>query len=112
VAEKIRVSVAIITKNEEKNIGDALESVKDFDEIVVVDSFSTDNTVSICRKYTDRIYQHDWPGFSRQKQRAVDYAKNDWVFILDSDERVTPELKDEIAAKLATAHCNGFFVPR
>lgn len=112
MADKIPFSVAIITKNEERNIADALESVKDFDDIVVVDSFSTDRTVDICREYTDRVYQHEWPGFSRQKQRAVDYAKNEWVIILDADERVTPELKDEIVQKLGSVQCNGFFVPR
>lgn len=112
----IPVSVVIIAKNEEKNIGDALESVKDFEDIVVVDSFSEDRTVEICRKYTDRVFQHEWQGYARQKQIAVDYAKNKWVFILDADERITPELKKEIL-QLFTDHGsrithNGFFVPR
>lgn len=112
MSEKIPVSVAIITKNEESNIGDALESVRDFDDIVVVDAFSDDRTVGICRNYTDRIYQHEWPGFSRQKQRAVDYARNEWVLILDADERVTPELKTEMISGIAGGLYHGFHIPR
>ena len=112
MSRKIPLSVAIITKNEERNIAEALESVRDFDDIIVVDSFSTDRTVEICRNYTDRIYQHEWMGFSRQKQQAVDYAKNDWVMILDADERVTPELKDEIIREIAAGGNTGLYVPR
>lgn len=112
----IPVSVVIVTKDEEKNIGDALESVKDFEDIVVVDSFSTDRTVEICRKYTSRVFQHEWQGYAKQKQMAVDYAKKEWVLILDADERITPELKNEISNLLThnasgiTHH--GFLVPR
>ncbi len=113
------VSIVIVTKNEEKNIGDALESAKDFEDIVVVDSYSEDRTVEVCRKYTDRIFQHEWQGYAKQKQMAVDYAKKEWVFILDADERVTSELKEEIF-RLFTHHASGithhdycgFYVPR
>lgn len=94
------VSVVIITFNEEKNIRAALESAKWADEIVVLDSFSTDRTVDICREYTQEVYQESWRGFSGQKQRAVDLAKNDWVFVLDSDERFTEWLRAEIAGLL------------
>jgi glycosyltransferase involved in cell wall biosynthesis len=115
----IPVSVVIVTKNEEKNIGDALESVKDFEDIVVVDSFSDDRTAEICRKYTNRVFQHEWQGYAKQKQMAVDYAEKPWVLILDADERVTPELKEEIF-RLFTHHASrithhdycGFYVPR
>ena len=109
---KIPLSVAIVTKNEAYNIGDALESVEDFDDIIVVDAFSGDRTVEICKKYTDRVYQHQWPGFSLQKQRAVDYAKNDWVMILDADERVTPELKAEMMKEIDGGAYSGLYVPR
>lgn len=108
----ISVSIVIITKNEEQNIGDALESVKDFEDIVVVDSFSEDRTVEICRKYTGRVFQHEWQGYAKQKQMAVDYAERDWVLILDADERVTPELKEEIIEVLYKPDCNGFYIPR
>jgi len=106
------VSVAIITRNEEDNIEDALRSVADAEEIVVVDAFSTDRTVEICRKYTGKVFQHEWQGFAVQKQIAVDHSSGPWVLILDADERVTPELKKEVADALAETDCNGFFMPR
>ena len=109
---KIPVSVAIITKNEARNIRDALESVKDFDDIVVVDEFSSDNTIDICREYTERVYEHEWQGYAGQKQIAIDHAKNDWVLILDSDERVTRELKQEIIEKVKENSLSGFYIPR
>lgn len=106
------ISVAIITKNEEHNIEDALKSVADAQEIIVVDSFSSDRTVEICRKYTDKVFQHQWEGYARQKQRAVDLAVGQWVLILDADERVTPDLKVEIVKTIAQTDCNGFYMPR
>lgn len=106
------VSVVIVTKNEEINIEDALKSVADAQEIIVVDSFSSDNTVEICRKYTDRVFQHEWEGFAKQKQRAVDYAEGPWVLILDADERVTPELKAEMLDAVSRKDCSGFYMPR
>ncbi len=93
-----KISVTIITKNEKDKIRDCLESVKWADEIVVVDSFSTDNTVSICREYTDKVYQREWPGHIEQKNRAIDLTSNQWVLSLDADERITKELADEICA--------------
>jgi glycosyltransferase involved in cell wall biosynthesis len=112
LGDKIPISVAIITHNEERNIRDALESVRDFDDIIVVDSFSEDRTVERCRQYTNRVYSQEWQGFSRQKQRAVDYAKNEWVLILDADERVTPDLKLEMIHAIATGSHAGFYIPR
>jgi glycosyltransferase involved in cell wall biosynthesis len=90
------LSVAIITKNEEKNIRDCLESVKWADEIIIVDSHSTDQTIEICKQYTSKIYVHDWNGFGVQKNRAIQYCKYPWILSLDADERVTPELREEI----------------
>lgn len=90
------ISVAIITKNEEQNIGRCLESVKWADEIVVVDSGSTDSTLEICKKYHCKIHQSSWLGFSRTKQLAVDQCTNEWVLVLDADEEVTPDLKTKI----------------
>ncbi len=71
------LSVIIITKNEQDNIKDCLESIKWADEIIVVDSGSTDKTEEICRKYTDKFYVEDWPGFGIQKQRALDLATHE-----------------------------------
>lgn len=110
----IPVSVVIVVKNEERNIKDALESVKDFGEIVVVDAFSSDSTVEICREYPVRIYQHEWQGYAKQKQLAIGYANNEWVLLLDADERVTPGLKEEISGLFSKGNItrHGFYIPR
>ncbi|MDI6890204.1 MAG: glycosyltransferase family 2 protein [Thermodesulfovibrionales bacterium] len=107
----IPVSVVIVTKDEEKNIKEAIESVKDFSEIIVIDSFSSDRTVDICKKYTEKVFQEEWQGYARQKQRGIDRASMPWVLILDADERLTPELKSEISNVLNDKH-SGFYIPR
>jgi glycosyltransferase involved in cell wall biosynthesis len=106
------LSVIIITKNEALNIRECLESVKWADEIIVVDSGSTDNTVAICHEYTAHIYSHDWPGFGVQKNRALSYATGEWVLSLDADERVTPELHAEIVAAINNGSLDGYEIPR
>jgi glycosyltransferase involved in cell wall biosynthesis len=94
-----KLSVVIITKNEELNIGRCLGSVKEIaDEIVVVDDFSTDKTAQICHSYGCRVIERKFTGFSDQKQFAVDQAVNDWVFSLDADEEVTAEMRTEITS--------------
>lgn len=108
----IPVSVAVITKNEEKNIEKLLESVKDFQEIVVVDSFSNDSTVEICKRYTDRIYQKAWEGFALQKQFAIEKTTLDWVLLVDADEVVTEELKMEIVERISNKNFDGYYIPR
>ena len=92
----MRLSVIIITKNEEKNIRICLDSISWADEIIVLDSGSTDATVPICKQYTDKVYETDWIGFGHQKNRALKYASGDWILSLDADEWITPELKAEI----------------
>lgn len=109
---KIPISVAIVAKNEEENIGHALESVKDFEDIVVIDSFSNDKTVEICKKYTNRVFSFKWQGYSKQKQMAVNYTKKEWVLILDADECVTPDLKREMVEKIKINSLSGFYIPR
>ncbi len=92
-----KISVCIICKNEEKNIGQCLEAVSWADEIIVVDSGSTDKTIEIAKEFTDKIFIHnDWQGFGMQRQRAEQHASNDWVFALDCDEVVSDALKEEI----------------
>ena len=91
-----KISVCITAGNEEKNIRRCLESVTWADEIIVVDSFSTDHTAEICKEYTDRVYKHRWLGYIGQKNLAKDLASNDWVLFLDADEEVSPALRDEI----------------
>ena len=92
----IKASVYIICKNEEKHIKRVLESVKDFDEIILVDSGSTDNTLEIAKDYTKNIYHQDWIGFAKQKEYARSLCSNEWVLNLDADEELTTELKNEI----------------
>lgn len=91
------LSVIIITKNEAHNIDECLESVSFADECIVVDSGSTDGTCDIARAKGARVVQtSDWPGFGPQKNRALDLATKTWVLSIDADERVTPELAQEI----------------
>ena len=92
------LSVCIITGNEEDNIGRCLESVAFADEIVVVDSFSTDRTVAIARSFTDRVFQHRWVGYIGQKAIARNLARGEWILFVDADEAVSPALRDEILA--------------
>jgi glycosyltransferase involved in cell wall biosynthesis len=92
-----KITAAIITLNEEKRIERCLRSLDWVDEIVVIDSFSADRTVEICRRYTGKVYQHAWPNnYSEQKSRAHQYAANDWILFIDADEVVTRALRDEI----------------
>jgi glycosyltransferase involved in cell wall biosynthesis len=108
-----RLSVFIIALNQEANIGDCLASVSFADEIVVVDTGSADRTVELARAYTDRVLTAPWAGFGRTKNFALDQARGDWVFSLDTDERVPPALKDEILAVVeADGPLAGYRVPR
>jgi glycosyltransferase involved in cell wall biosynthesis len=90
------ISATIITYNEEHNVREALESLSWADEIVVVDSGSSDATLEICRDFTDKIFHRGWTGYVDQKNFAVDQASHDWIFSLDADERSSPELSSEI----------------
>jgi len=106
------LSVTIITKNEANNIRACLESVKWADEIIVIDSGSTDDTVAICREFTQQVFIHDWRGFGAQKNRALDYAGKEWVLSIDADERVSVELRLEIQNTIAAGKHDGYFLPR
>jgi glycosyltransferase involved in cell wall biosynthesis len=90
------ISVIIIAKNEATLIANCLESVKWADEIIVLDSGSTDNTVEIAKKYTPFVYITDWQGYGIQKQRALEKASGDWVLNIDADEEVTESLKNKL----------------
>src|SRR6266702_5249706 len=95
------LSAVLIAFNEAHRIGDCLKSLTWADEIVVVDSGSSDGTREIARQYTNKVFDLPWQGFGLQKQAAVDLASHDMVFNVDCDERVTPELAAEIRAILA-----------
>ncbi len=91
-----KISAVIITGNEENNIRDCLKSVQWADEIIVVDSESTDSTVQIAKEFTDKVFIRKWEGYAKQKSFAMSKANNEWILSLDSDERVTKELAEEI----------------
>lgn len=97
-----KLSVTIITRDEATDIAAALESVRWADEIVVIDSGSTDDTVAIARRYTERVCVREWPGYAAQKNVAASLASHDWILSVDADERVTPDLAQEIRALLAS----------
>ncbi|ADG83678.1 glycosyltransferase family 2 protein [Thermincola potens] len=107
-----KISVVIITKNEEKHIEECLESVQWADEIIVVDSFSTDATVEICRKYTDKVFQREWTGFADQKNYGIELSGCPWVLSIDADERITPALKEEITKAMQNDRFAGYYIPR
>jgi len=99
--KRYSLSVTIITKNEADRIERCLESVKDLaDEIIVYDSGSTDKTLEIVRRYTDKIRETDWAGYGKQKQRALEQATGDWVLAIDADEALDEELREYLAAFL------------
>lgn len=106
------LGVAIITYNEAQNIRRCLESVQWAEEIVVVDSGSQDNTREICLEYTSSVYTHEWPGYSAQKQRAIDLVKSEWVLSLDADEELSFDLQKELQEELQDSSYQAYKIPR
>lgn len=102
----------MIVKDEAHQIERTLKSIQWADEIVIIDAFSTDGTVDICRKYASRIYQLPWEGYFKQRQRTIDYAKGPWIFSIDADEVVSDELRKEILMTITNTEKSGFWVPR
>jgi glycosyltransferase involved in cell wall biosynthesis len=103
----------VITKNEADALADALRSVSWAAEIIVVDAESTDDTVKIARQFTNRVYVRRWSGYVDQKNHAASLATNDWILSLDADERVTPQLAEEIQQVLAKEpSSSGYRIPR
>ena len=114
---RTQVSVTIITKNEEHNLAQAIESVSWADEVLVIDSGSTDKTIEIAKKSGARVLQHPWQGYGQQKNYAQQQTKYDWVLSLDADETVPAALAKEIQQVLGTDQISsgaikGFSVPR
>ena len=93
----VPISVAIITKNEELHIENCIKSCKSFHEVVVIDDYSSDETVHIAKECGAQVYSHPFENFSKQKQYATNLCNKDWVLLLDADERLTPDLEKEIA---------------
>lgn len=108
-----RLSAIVITKNEGENIHECLASLHWVQEIVVVDAESQDNTVALSREFTDKIFVRPWEGYAAAKQFALAQCSGDWVLWIDADERVTPELRQEICDVLLNApQCVGYELPR
>jgi glycosyltransferase involved in cell wall biosynthesis len=107
-----KLTVTVITRNESRHIAAALESVTWADEVIVVDSESTDDTVAIAQRYTPHVIVRPWPGYVAQKNFAAEQASHDWILSLDADERVSPELADEIRRVLGGPTAVGFRIPR
>lgn len=107
-----KLSVVILTLNEERNLPECLESVKWADEIVIVDSFSTDRTLEIAKKYRCRIFRKEFVGFGRLKNFGISKTSNKWVLNIDADERVTESLRGEIRNVLEDPEFDGYYFPR
>jgi glycosyltransferase involved in cell wall biosynthesis len=113
----LTLSVAIITLNEEANLGRTLASVRFADEVIVIDSGSTDRTVEIARSFPNtKVFYEEWKGFSSQKNSAIEKCTGEWILSLDADEELSPELQAEIRELLAgeprltpTACADGIF---
>ncbi|MCX7999552.1 MAG: glycosyltransferase family 2 protein, partial [Leptospiraceae bacterium] len=114
--KKIKLSVAVITFNEEKNIRDCIDSFHDLaDEVIVLDSFSTDKTLEIAKSYPKvQVFQHPFTGHIEQKNRAIELCSGEWILSLDADERVSPKLREEIQEVLRNPKPNivGYKIPR
>ncbi|MBI2861431.1 MAG: glycosyltransferase family 2 protein [Chloroflexi bacterium] len=109
------LTAAIITRDEAGQIAECLESAQWADELLVVDAFSSDSTVAICRRHTDRVYQRQFVSFPAQRNIALSLARSDWVLFLDADERVPSSLAEEIKATLSDSASEttvGYWIPR
>lgn len=106
------LSVVIVTKNEQERIKACLESVKWADEIIILDNGSDDKTLEISKKYTDRIFKYDNLDFASIRNKGMEQAKGDWVLFVDSDERVTADLKDEILVNIVQEKFSAFAISR
>ena len=112
---KKKLCVLILTYNEEKNLPYVLDNVKDWaDEVVILDSYSTDKTVEIAKKYGAKVFYRKFDNFSAQRKYALDELpiEGDWIFVLDADEYLTEELKEEITCILKNTRKNGFYIKR
>lgn len=108
-----KISVVVVTFNEELNIERCLGGVQWADEIVVVDAFSTDTTAEICRRMKAKVLQRKWEGFAAQKQFALSSASHEWVLLLDADEELMPEVRTEIERVLSQQpECAGYEIGR
>ncbi|MCI0515012.1 glycosyltransferase family 2 protein [candidate division KSB1 bacterium] len=108
-----RLSVVMIVANEASRIQRALQSVQWADEIVVIDAFSTDQTVALCQAYTMKIFQHPWEGFVQQRRHSLEHVTHPWILSIDADEVVSESLRLEIQKILRSSNLlAGYWIPR
>ncbi|MDP3998647.1 MAG: glycosyltransferase family 2 protein, partial [bacterium] len=110
----MRLSVIILTKNEESQIKGCLDSIKWTDEVIVVDSGSTDRTLEIAKRYNTKIFTDKGDDFSVKRNLGLEKTSGEWVFYVDADERVTPELREEIKSVISNqeAVVSAYKIPR
>lgn len=111
-ARKPRLVAVILTKDEERHLPECLETLRWADEVLVFDSFSTDGTVATAQAWGARVVQHPFTNYAQQRQAALEAAGGDWVFFVDADERVTPELAAEVQEVIRQESPVGWWVPR
>ena len=107
-----KISAVVITKNEEANIGDCLAGLKWCNEVIVLDSLSTDNTVEISLRHGAKVTLRPFLNFADQKNAAIELAKGEWVFLVDADERVSDELAHEVRSVIQDPSMGGWWIPR
>ena len=107
------LSVVVTTYNNARTLPACLQSVQWADEIVLLDSFSTDDSVEVARRFGATVHQHEFLGYGRQKQMALDLATHRWALLLDADEMLTPELQEEIRQLMRSGpEADGYSLPR
>jgi len=107
------ISVSMITYNEELKLEKTLKSIyKWVDEIIIVDSYSTDRTIEIAKKYGAKVYNEEWKGFGKQKNSALEKCTQDWILLIDADEEVTIELSKEILEEVKNPRGKVYEIPR
>jgi glycosyltransferase involved in cell wall biosynthesis len=106
------LTIIIAAKNEARNISDCVKSASFADEIIVLDSGSTDGTQQLAESIGAKVISTDWPGYGPQQSRGIGLAKSDWVLSLDADERITPTLKAEVLEAIHSGRADGYRLPR
>src|SRR5262249_21008794 len=106
------LTIVIVAKNEARNISDCVASASFADEVLVLDSGSTDDTVALAERAGARVVRTDWPGYGPQQARGIAMATSRWVMSLDADERIRPALRDEILRAIASDAHDGYRIPR
>ncbi|MDI6740965.1 MAG: glycosyltransferase family 2 protein, partial [Candidatus Edwardsbacteria bacterium] len=106
------ISAIIIAKDEDHNMPSCVKSLQGLDEVLVIDTGSSDGTISVAKRHGARVISEEWLGFAAQRQRSLGHAKNDWVLFLDADERLCPELLKTIMSLEPVDGIAGYFLIR